>query len=302
VNYRHIFHAGNFADVFKHLVLCLCLEKFHEKNNGFFALDTHAGSAKYQLSEAIDLNNFEAQNGIIKILNQKNFQEILPISFLKILARINICEIKDLPKKIKYYSGSPIIIKNFLRSQDRAIFIEKSPEVFYHLKRNFQGNKKIICENIDGFSSLKSKLPPLENRGLIIIDPAYEKFNQKISSDYQNCLTALNYAQTRFAHGVYLLWYPIVKGQENLLNDFYLHLKKLKFNNILQIIFDLGFDKNTNLTTSIILNNSPHKIKMNSCGLFVFNAPWQLEEKLNFYLPKILNVLKNSNNFYYKIF
>ncbi len=296
MNYQHLYHAGNFADVFKHVILCLCLEKFHEKNSGFFVLDTHGGAGKYSLNEAIKLNSFEADDGILKILKQSNFQEILPVSFLKILAKINICEIDDLTNKIKDYPGSPLFIKNFLRAQDRAIFVEKSPEVFYQLKRNFQGNKKIICENIDGFSLLKSKLPPLENRGLIIVDPAYEKFNQKVSSDYQCCFSGLVNAQKRFAHGVYLLWFPIIEGQEKLLEDFYQQLKQLKFKNALQIIFDIGFSKNFSSQVKLSTNQILQKNKMHSCGMFIFNASFGLEEKLNFYLPRILNALKIANN------
>lgn len=301
MNYQHLYHAGNFVDVFKHVILCLCLEKFHEKNSSFFVLDTHAGAGKYSLSEIMQLNSFEANDGILKILRHSNFQEILPLSFLKILAKINVCEIVDLPSKIKDYPGSPIFIKNFLRAQDRGVFVEKSSEVFYQLKRNFQGNKKIICENIDGFSCLKSKLPPLENRGLVIIDPAYEKFNQKISSDYQYCLTALNHAQNRFIHGIYLLWYPIVEGQEKLLADFYYQLYQLKFKNILQIIFDIGFSKNFSSQINLSTNKIIQKNKMHSCGMFIFNASFGLEEKLNFYLPKILNALKIANNCYYQV-
>ncbi len=299
MNYQHLFHAGNFADVFKQSILCLCLEKLHEKKTGFFAIDTHAGVGKYSLSDAIKLNSFEAQDGIIKILKDKNFQEILPMSFLRILAKINLCEISQLPNKIKDYAGSPIYIKNFLRSQDRAIFTEKSPEVFYQLKRNFQGNKKIYCENNDGFSSLKSKLPPLENRGLILIDPAYEKFNQRISADYQLAISALIDGQKRFAHGIYLLWYPIIQGQEALLDEFYYQLMQLKFNNILQIIFDIGVNKNFQSLVKLSTQQMILKNKMHSCGMFIFNAPFGLEEKLDFYLPKILDVLKLNNNCFY---
>ena len=301
MNYQHLYHAGNFADVFKHVILCLCLEKFHEKNSGFFALDTHAGAGKYSLNEIMQLNSFEANDGILKILRHSNFQEILPLSFLKILAKINVCEIVDLPSKIKDYPGSPIFIKKFLRAQDRGVFAEKSPEIFYQLKRNFQGNKKIICEKIDGFSTLKSKLPPLENRGLIIIDPAYEKFNQKISSDYQYCFSGLVNAQKRFAHGVYLLWFPIIKGQEKLLEDFCQQLRELKFKNILQIIFDIGFSKNFSSQINLSANQIIQKNKMHSCGMFIFNASFGLEEKLNFYLPKILNALKISSNCSYNL-
>lgn len=315
MNYQHLYHAGNFADVVKHLILCLCLEKLHEKSNPFLAIDTHAGTSKYLLEEAQNLNSFEADLGIKNILQRDDFQEILPLSFLKILAKINVCEISELPNKLKYYSGSGQIIKNFLRFHDQAIFAEKSPQVFQELRRNFAGNKKIFCCNVDGFSLLKSKLPPLQGRGLILIDPAYEKFSEKISPDYAKSLEALREGHKRFAHGIYILWYPIVDGQEHILSDFYQKINQLKFTKILQVLFGIEnhststntqisynyqihdfVNKNllknsalplvkTSLTRST--NLSQYSSKMNSCGVFIFNAPYQLEDKIANFLNKI---------------
>ncbi|MFM7621327.1 MAG: 23S rRNA (adenine(2030)-N(6))-methyltransferase RlmJ [Alphaproteobacteria bacterium] len=310
MNYQHLYHAGNFADVIKHLILCLCLEKLHEKANTFLAIDTHAGASKYLLEEAYNLNSFEADLGIKNILKRKNFQEILPLSFLKILAKINVCEINELPNKLKYYSGSAQIIKNFLRYNDQAIFAEKSPKVFQELRRNFMGNKKIFCYNVDGFSLAKSKLPPLQGRGLVLIDPAYEKLSAKISLDYQNSINALQEAHKRFAHGIYILWYPIIDDQENILDDFYQQIKQLKFTKILQVIFGLeNTDNSINSSTTYhyqildfvnqnllkkSLTNSFNSSslannysKMTRCGVFIFNAPYQLEDKITNYLEKI---------------
>lgn len=310
MNYQHLYHAGNFADVFKHLILCLCLEKLHEKNNPFLAIDTHAGTSKYLLQEAYNLNSFEANFGIKNILQRQDFQEILPLSFLKILAKINLCEINELPNKLKYYSGSAQIIKNFLRYNDQAIFAEKSPKVFQELRRNFAGNQKIFCHNIDGFSLVKSKLPPLQGRGLILIDPAYEKLSAKISLDYQNSINALQEAHKRFAHGIYILWYPIIIDQQNILDDFYQQIKQLKFTKIRQVIFGLENHYNTenskisynyqiidfvnqNLLKKSLVNSSKstsfinNSSKMTRCGVFIFNAPWQLEDKITKYLDKI---------------
>ena len=113
MNYQHYFHVGNFADIFKHSILCFCLEKLHEKPNSFLAIDTHSSSAKYSIfDEKISKTN-EFNEGLRAILDQPNFQEILPLKFLEILAKINVCEIPELPSKLKYYAGSPLIIKNF---------------------------------------------------------------------------------------------------------------------------------------------------------------------------------------------
>ncbi len=283
MNYRHIYHAGNFADIVKHIVLCFCLEKLQEKDAAFFVLDTHAGIGKYDLADEKSVKTFEAENGIKKIIAEA----FLPESLLKILAKTNCCEISDLPSKFKVYPGSPIIIKNFLRKQDHAIFSELHKEDFVQLRRNFAGNQKVTLLNENGFALLKSKLPPQEKRGLIIIDPAFERDQKLISDDYSNIVAGLIDAEKRFTHGIYLVWYPIIYKEKKLLEEFYQKIFEINFPKISQLIFDLdgGCEK------------------MSACGMFIINAPWQLDEKLNMVLPKILEKLKIGKNaeFLYKV-
>lgn len=282
MNYRHAYHAGNFADIFKHIILTLCLEKFHEKPAPFFALDTHAGIGKYDLFDEKSLRTFEADEGIKKLLQQTNFAEILPARYLKILAKTNRCEISEIADKLKFYAGSPLIIKDYLRSQDHAIFAELNREDFMSLRRHFAGNPKFTLQNQDGFHLLKSKLPPLEKRGLIIIDPSFEKDQSKISADYEKIIEGLKEAHKRFAHGVYLVWYPIIKNDEEVLKNFYREMSELKFEKKMHVTFDIGSKKD--------------ETKMTANGMFIFNAPWQLDEKLKTILPQILDLLKKSEN------
>ncbi len=261
MNYHHIYHAGNFADVFKHVILTLCLENFHKKDTPFFVLDTHAGIGKYDLDNDKSLKTNEAENGIKKFIKNP---EKLPKKYLEVLAKINCCKIEELPEKLKIYAGSPIITKYFIRPQDRVILAELHKEDFAQLKKHFAGNKKFTLLNENGFDLTKSKLPPLEKRGLIIIDPAFEKDQKIISDDYDKIITSMKEAQKRFAHGVYLIWHPIIKKEEKMLEKFYQEIKQLKFDKILHKIFTIE-------------NNDD---KMNSCGVFIINAPWGLEEKL----------------------
>jgi 23S rRNA (adenine2030-N6)-methyltransferase len=280
MNYRHIYHAGNFADVFKHIIIFFCLEKLHEKATSFFALDTHAGIAKYNLSDEKSLKTFEAEEGIKKLLLEKNFADFFPPRFLNILAKINDCEIFELSQKLKIYCGSPTIIKDFLRRDDRAIFAELNREDFLQLRKAFAGNQKFSLMNEDGFSLLKSKLPPLEKRGLIVIDPAFEKDQSKISADYEKIILSLKEAQKRFAHGVYVIWHPIIKSDEELLKKFYAEMSELKFTKMMHTVFDVG--------------SKEGETKMSACGVFIINAPWELEKNLNVVCPKILEVLKKG--------
>jgi 23S rRNA (adenine2030-N6)-methyltransferase len=284
MNYHHIYHAGNFADIFKHTILCLCLEKFHEKPTPFFVLDTHAGIGKYNLSDEKSLKTFEAEEGIKKIFNQPNFLDILPPRYLTILAKTNRCEIDELPEKLKTYAGSPIIIKDYLRSQDRAIFAELNREDFAELKRHFAGNPKFSLTREDGFHLLSSKLPPLEKRGLVIIDPAFEKDQELISPDYEKTILALKEGYKRFSHGTYLIWHPIIDkaGEEKVLKNFYKEIAALPFQKIIHITFGIG-------------KKHAEETKMSACGMFVINAVWQLDERLGVILPKVLEVIGNGD-------
>lgn len=288
MNYRHSYHAGNFADVFKHLVLVFCLEKLHEKEAPFFVLDTHAGIGKYDLQNADAIKTGEALEGAHKFLETANLNHQDIKNYLKILDKINLGKIaklsflhKEFDKKnhqdkennwpaIRFYPGSPYIIKYFLRSQDKAIFAEIQRSEFLQLKRNFVGNKKVHYFNEDGFLLLKSKLPPLEKRGLVLIDPAFEKNSDAISQDYKKSIEALHDAQKRFSHGIYLLWHPIIDkaGEQEILQKFYQDIFNLKFEKILHIIFKNDDTKNVDK-------------KMNACGVFIINAPWEIEKKLS---------------------
>lgn len=287
MNYRHIYHAGNFADVFKHIILILCLEKLHEKTAAFFALDTHAGIGKYDLSDEKSVKTLEADEGIKKLLAQKNYADFLPERYLKILAKVNSCEISELPAKLKVYAGSPVLIKDYLRRDDKAIFAELNREDFFQLRKSFAGNPKFSLFNLDGFSLLKSKLPPIETRGLTIIDPAFEKDQKKVSDDYAKIIESMKDAYKRFAHGTYLVWYPIIKSDTETLEKFHREMAELKFAKVMHATFDIG--------------NKPEETKMHACGMFIFNAPWQLDDKLKIIMPQVLEILKRGDNAKFEI-
>ncbi len=269
MNYNHLYHAGNFADIFKHLALIFCLEKLREKDAPFFVLDTHAGSGKYNLTSAEALKTGEAVDGILQFVKNQNSDDLLLKSYLDILARINFKNAADGDNsQIKFYPGSPYIIKSFLRPQDRAIFSEIKREEYFQLKNNFAGAKNIFYLNEDGFELTRSKLPPIEKRGLILIDPAFEKISDPISKDYDKTVEAAKEALKRFSHGIYLIWHPIIdkESEQQVLQDFYKKMGDLKAEKFLHLIFNS--DKKDSVA------------KMKSCGMFIINAPWGLEEKL----------------------
>lgn len=279
MNYHHIFHSGNFADVFKHLILCLCLEKLQEKKSPFFAIDTHSGLGKYDLSSEQANKTGEFKDGILKLLEQKNPDNLFQnyINIVRLFNRLNRGEIKT-------YPGSPQIIKQFLRENDnwsdKGIFAELHPVDFQILRKSFAGNQKTTTLNQDGYLLLKSHLPPLIKRGLILIDPPFEKENGK-KDDFEQIIKYLKEGYKRFSTGIYLVWYPIV--DEKAVQIFHQKIKELNISKIL--IAEIIIDKNI-------------KEGFKGCGMIIVNPPYQLEENLEVALPLILKYLqKESGDF-----
>lgn len=272
MNYHHIFHAGNFADVFKHLVLCLCLEKLQEKENPFLVIDTHSGIGKYDLTSELANKTAEYKDGIEKILQVQNPHPYFK-NYLNIVKKFNQLSGGEL----KFYPGSPQIIKQFLRENDRAIFAELHNQDFQILKRNFAGNYKTTVLNQDGYLLLKSHLPHIIKRGLVLIDPPFERENGR-EDDFESIVKYLKDGYKRFATGIYLVWYPII-GEKSLSN-FHQKIKDLNFPKTL--ISELIIDKNI-------------KEGFKGSGMLIINAPYQLEEKLNIVLPLILKYLNKEN-------
>lgn len=270
MNYHHIFHAGNFADVFKHFILCLCLEKLQEKENPFFVIDTHAGIGKYDLASELANKTAEYKNGILKILTVENIDPLFKnyLSIVKQFNRLN-------PGEIKVYPGSPQIIKQFLREKDKATFAELHSQDYLTLKRNFAGNQKTTTLNQDGYLLLKSHLPPLIKRGLILIDPPFEKENGR-EDDFVQMIKYLQEAYKRFATGVYLLWYPII--DEKNTKKFYQQIKNWGIKKI--------------LISEIIIDPKVDGFK--GCGMVIINFPYQLDDKLSRGLPLLLKYLNSK--------
>ncbi len=272
MNYHHLFHAGNFADIFKHLILCFCLEKLHEKENPFLVIDTHSGIGKYDLTSEIANKTSEYRDGILKLLEIKN-PDALFKNYLEIVKKFN----SKNPDQINIYPGSPQIIRQFLRANDQAIFSELHPQDFQILKRNFAGNKKIRTLNQDGYLLLKSALPPIQSRALILIDPPFEKENGR-EDDFLQIIKYLKEAYKRFATGIYLIWYPIVN--EKTIKNFHQKIRELKIAKILisEIIIDPKIQDG-----------------FKGCGMIIINPFWKLEEKLNHALPLLLKYLQKLN-------
>lgn len=278
MNYRHSFHAGNFADVFKHTVLISLIQAIARKETPFCFLDTHAGSGYCDLLAGDAQKTKEFESGICKILQQFDAPELIK-TYLHCVEAANTA-FNTTPSPLRYYPGSPLIAKHFLRPQDRMILSELDPKAHQVLKKHFARDKQVSVQLIDGYQALKAFLPPKERRGLILIDPPYERANE-----LNELVTTLPPLVSRFATGVYAIWYPI--KDKITIEKFYAKLKDAIKHPMLAI------------ELSIYPENNPQYL--NGSGMLIINPPWQLSEQVNAYLPWLWRQLSVKNQGQYRI-
>lgn len=262
MNYRHHYHVGNFADVFKHILLVSLLQSFLKKETPFCYLETHAGIGWYDLSSPLVQKNPEYLHGIARVQEQSDFPEIIQ-QYLGIF-------------QLGFYPGSPKIARHFLRPQDRMILSELHPEDSKVLKQLFRGDRQVAVHHIDGYQSLKAFLPPAEKRGLVLIDPPFEQ-----TDEWQRIVSSVQEALQRWRHGMFAIWYPI--KDRPIIDRFYRMLKKS------------GLPK----TLCVEFGVSPEHLssQLHDCGLIVINPPWGFDTQCAALLPWLCQALSG----YYQI-
>jgi 23S rRNA (adenine2030-N6)-methyltransferase len=201
MNYRHIYHAGNFADVAKHVGLVYCLDALKRKDTAFFVLDTHAGRGYYDLHGAEAQKSGEAERGVQRLLSSAAAGEPLAAYFAALGARPGA--------RVARYPGSPALVAAALRPQDRAVCNELIPAEARAAERELYSSGRLRIEVGDGYAALRSHLPPAERRGLVLIDPPYESPDELASLS-----AALADAHRRWPTGTFLAWYPIVSAAQ----------------------------------------------------------------------------------------
>ncbi len=242
MNYRHIYHAGNFADIIKHLTLISILGKLRSKESPFAVLDSFAGSGSYDLASELALKTSESCQGIKKLITHSNI--IAPSNIPNLLQEfINIVKVSN---NSSIYPGSPLFIQHMLRPDDRLIMCELHPEEYAALKKLL----RVDVHNMDGYLALKAFLPFKENRGLILLDPPFE-----VTSEFNKLLDSLNIIKKRARSICILIWYPIKNAKEVSL--FYQNYQTIGYKETLKIEFEIfNYHKN-----------------MNKCGVLVINPP-----------------------------
>jgi len=205
MNYQHAFHAGNFADVHKHIVLTRVLDYLRQKPAAFRVVDTHAGAGRYDLFGPQAARSGEWRDGIARLFAMPrsgaagtDAAQALIAPYLDIVAALNP------GGPLRLYPGSPLIVKALLRRQDRLIACELEPSAAASLEAVLRGDTRAKALAMDGWMALFANIPPKERRGLVVIDPPYEE-----SMDFARLSQTVAQAHRKWANGVYLLWYPI---------------------------------------------------------------------------------------------
>jgi 23S rRNA (adenine2030-N6)-methyltransferase len=203
LSYRHAFHAGNHADVLKHLVLLALLDHLATKNKPFWYIDTHAGAGMYRLRAGYAAQRGEFDSGIGRLWNAPDLPRPVA-SYVDSVRALNPTGL------LRCYPGSPALARSRLRPGDRMWLYELHPADYALLEREFAPGQGTRVQSEDGFAALKALLPPAPRRALVLLDPPYER-----RDDYRQLTVALGAALERFATGIYLAWLPLIPRQES---------------------------------------------------------------------------------------
>jgi 23S rRNA (adenine2030-N6)-methyltransferase len=251
VNYRHAFHAGNFADCVKHALLVWLIRALQRKPGGISVLDTHAGAGAYDLGAAPALRTGEWRDGIARL-------SAAPAPAL--------ADYLNLVEQIGRYPGSPALARAMLRPQDRLVCCELHPEDYAILRARLAGDARVAVHRRDAWEALGALLPPPERRGLVLIDPPYEA-----PDEFDRLCAGLRHAHRRFANGVLVAWYPIKhRAPARALHA------RLGESGMRDII-----------AAELVLREPLDAARLNGCGLIVVNPPYRFAEEA----PPILDAL-----------
>ena len=269
MNYRHAFHAGNFADVTKHIILTRILAYLMIKDAAFRVIDTHAGVGLYDLWGERAEKTGEWREGIERLITAD-----LPADAADLIAPYLAAITAQNPDGVlRYYPGSPMITRHMLRAQDRLMALELHPEDAQALRENFAGDIQTRVTELDGWAALGTHLPPKEKRGLVLVDPPFEE-----KGEFTRMVQSLDKAYKRWPGGTYAYWYPIKEPA-----DVAAYLRALKATAIPKI-----------LRLELTIRNPSTPPRLHGTGMIVVNPPYVLETEMKIVLPVLADILAEN--------
>lgn len=261
LSYRHSFHAGNHADVLKHVTQVLILEKLKAKAKPFVYVDSHSGAGLYRLDSAEARKTAEYESGIGRLWSQQaSFPEIA--TYLALIKALNA------DGGLRCYPGSPAIASELLRERDQLVLMELHNREVELLRKNMGRDSRVSLHHRDGFEGLAAILPQPLRRGLVLIDPSYE-----IRGDYQQVVDSVVLSWQKWPVGIFAIWYPILSRQRNRSGWLLEQLAKIPFANL--------------LVAELAVTDQAEDYGMHGSGVVIINAPWQLDQQLMALLPRL---------------
>jgi 23S rRNA (adenine2030-N6)-methyltransferase len=290
MNYRHAYHAGNFADVLKHAVLTRIISHLKNKQKAFRVIDTHAGAGLYDLSSNEAQKTGEWRGGIGRLLGLARAANAESGStndgFLatdagpaasaaaQLLADyLDAVRAAIPPERLDCYPGSPLVVRHLLRRQDRLSAIELHPADAARLRAQFAGDIQVRVTELDGWLALKAHLPPKERRGLVLVDPPFEK-----AGEFERIVAGLQKAYRRWPGGIYAIWYP--------LKD------RPAVEHFRQALHGTGIPSILDLELTIRAHSA--QPRLDGCGMVVVNPPYRLEAEMRILLPALSHLLREG--------
>ncbi len=263
MKYRHSFHAGNFADVHKHVTLLAVIASLQRKDKGFLYLETHAGRGAYDLSASPASRS--SRTGLARILSE-------PAESVEIQAYAGaVRHWREQTGDRNAYPGSPVLAADALRAQDRAVLIEMQPPEAHALERAVSRHANVRVEIGDGYEKVRAHMPPVERRGLLLIDPPYEEATR----DFERARSAIGEVLQRFATAVIMLWYPIKDARDSRL-----WRRRL-----------VGGLQQPALVSELWVHPCDSRIALNGSGLVIIHPPYQLAQRMQSWLPQLVGML-----------
>ncbi|MEK1853334.1 MAG: 23S rRNA (adenine(2030)-N(6))-methyltransferase RlmJ [Phyllobacterium sp.] len=266
MNYRHAYHAGNFADVVKHLIVTRIVLYLQRKDQAFRVIDTHAGIGRYDLQGIEAGKTNEWQGGIGRLLEAKVDAKVAEL----IQPYLDIVRAENADGAMRHYPGSPLIVRHLLRRQDRLSALELHPEDAEMLAETFAGDIQVRVTELDGWLALGAHLPPKEKRGLVLVDPPFE-----VAGEFDRLVDGLARAHKRFSGGTFALWYPVKDRQE--VRRFVTALRETGIPKILR--------------TELVIRAPSPEPRLDGTGMIVVNPPYTLEDELRTILPALVKIL-----------
>jgi 23S rRNA (adenine2030-N6)-methyltransferase len=264
LSYQHDYHAGNHADVLKHSVLALLIRALQRKPTPLRIIDSHAGSGIYDLGSELAERHREFETGAGLIMQARDPPTCLR-PYLDILRSVNP------DGTLRRYPGSPEVAARHLRATDHLELFELHPQAVAALRKHYSRNSQAHVHRRDGFEGLAAAVPPKERRGIALIDPAYED-----KDDFDRAAKLVGVAHKRWANGVYMIWYPLIRhaGPDRLIEA----LRKLSIPRKLRVELEVA----------------PNSEGLRGSGLVVGNLPFQVETELRQLVPWLGRVLAQS--------